>query len=48
MCQRAVSIQGEKYAPVVTTPLQMKNKLAELKIYFNKENNKESPIAFIS
>jgi DNA-binding transcriptional regulator YhcF (GntR family) len=33
----AVSIQGEKYAPVITTPYQLKDKLAQLKIYFTKQ-----------
>jgi len=39
MATKVIAVQGEKYAPVVTTPLQMKNKIAELKIYFDKEDS---------
>lgn len=35
----AVSVQGEnKFAPVITTPLQLKNKFAELMVYWKKQN----------
>lgn len=34
------SIQGKKYAPTITTPYHLKNKLGELRIYFEKNNNK--------
>jgi len=34
----AVSVQGKKYAPTITTPYQLKEKLAELVIYYKKEN----------
>lgn len=36
----AISIQNEKYAPIITTPFQLKEKLAKLKIYWrrNKRN----------
>jgi len=36
----AISVQGQKYAPTITTPYQLKEKLAQLKIYYNK--NKKS------
>lgn len=36
----AIKIQGEKYAPVITTPLQLKNKLGSLIVYWKKNNNK--------
>ena len=35
----AVSKQGEKYAPTITTPIQLKNKLGELLVYYKKETN---------
>jgi hypothetical protein len=35
----AISIQGQKYAPVITTPWQLKNKIGELLIYHQKENS---------
>jgi hypothetical protein len=39
IAQYAISIQGEKYAPTVTSPYQLWNKLAELKIYHDRQNN---------
>ena len=36
MAEYACSVQGEQYAPVITTPLQFKDKLAQLKIYHEK------------
>lgn len=33
----ACQVQGERYAPVITTPLQLKNKLGDLNIYQQKE-----------
>jgi len=41
----AISIQGEKYAPVVTTPYHFQQKMAQLKIYFEKE--KSNKITFV-
>lgn len=35
----AISIQGKKYAPIITTPIQLKNKLGELLVYHKKETN---------
>lgn len=35
----AIRVQSEKYAPRITTPTQLKNKFAELQIYY-KNNNK--------
>lgn len=37
MAEFAVSIQGQPYAPVVTTPYELKEKLAKVKIYFDKQ-----------
>lgn len=31
------SIQGKPYAPVITTPLELKNKLSKLMIYYKRE-----------
>lgn len=39
----AVSIQGEKYAPVITDPIQLKNKLCQL-IIFAKKQQSNRPI----
>jgi len=36
LAEYAISIQGEKYAPVITTPYQLWNKLSQLKIYYDK------------
>lgn len=36
--QYAISIQGEKYAPIITTPIQLKNKLGNLLIFYKKQN----------
>lgn len=52
MAEQAVAIQGQPYAPTATTPTQLKDRLAQFKIYFDKEKNmqeKNKPnIAFIS
>jgi len=34
----AVSVQGKNYAPTITTPYQLREKLAQLKIYHDKNN----------
>lgn len=36
--QYALSIQGKKYSPTITTPYQLKNKLGDLKVYYEKNN----------
>jgi hypothetical protein len=48
MAEAVVSIQGESYAPVATNPYQMKEKLAQFKIYFDRQKNNKSQIIFIS
>lgn len=40
----AISVQGEKYAPTITTPYQLKTKLAELRIYFEKQKGRKMKI----
>lgn len=44
MAEYAVSIQGEKYAPTITTPYVLKEKMGELIIYFKKNNQGGSSI----
>jgi len=34
----AVSVQGEKFAPVITTPYQFQQKLGAIKIYFDRQS----------
>ena len=36
MAEIAIAVQGKTYAPVITTPYQLKEKLAQLKIYCQK------------
>lgn len=33
----AISVQGQQYAPTITTPYQLKNKMGDLKVYYNKQ-----------
>lgn len=37
MAQAVISVQGKPYAPTATTPWAMWNKLADFKVYFDKE-----------
>lgn len=37
MAEQIVGVQGKRYAPTCTTPYQMEEKLAQFKIYFDKE-----------
>jgi phage replication O-like protein O len=37
MAEQICSVQGERYAPTCTTPYQMEEKLAQFKIYFDKQ-----------
>jgi len=39
--QFAVSVQGKTYTPTITTPIQLKNKLGDLMVYYQKENDKK-------
>lgn len=41
LCKYAMSVQGNKYAPTITTPHQLWNKLSELKIYYERENKSQ-------
>jgi len=40
MAEMAVKVSGETYAPVITTPYQLKENLAKLVIYIKKQSNK--------
>jgi len=41
MAEQVVAVQGNSFAPVATTPYQMKEKLAQFKIYFDKQKGEE-------
>lgn len=47
MAEQIISVQGKPYAPTATTPYQMKEKLAQFKIYFDKQKNNKSKIVTI-
>lgn len=36
-----LTIQGKKFAPIITTPLQLEYKLGELIAYFKKNNSNQ-------
>lgn len=42
MAESVVAVQGRPYAPVATTPYQMKEKLAQFKIYFDSQKNNKN------
>jgi hypothetical protein len=44
----AASIQKEQFSPVITTPYQLKEKLSQLTVYFNKHSTSKNTIAIIS
>jgi len=41
MAEAVVAVQGQPYAPVATTPYDMKEKLAKFKIFFDNQKNKK-------
>lgn len=41
LVEYAISVQGQKYAPTITTPYQLKEKLAALKIYVDGKQSKK-------
>ena len=43
----AVNVQGQKYAPTITTPYQLKTKLGDLMVFYKKEINKSSKFGSI-
>lgn len=48
LAEYACSIQNEDFAPVVTTPYQLKEKAAQVRIHWQKNNNKQGNVVFIS
>ncbi|MFH1485811.1 MAG: helix-turn-helix domain-containing protein [Chloroflexota bacterium] len=42
----AVAVQGKPYAPVITTPYQLKEKLAQLRLYSQREADKKASKVF--
>jgi len=44
MAEAVVAVQGKPYAPVATTPYQMKEKLAQFKIYFDKQKGERREV----
>lgn len=42
MAEQIIAVQGQPYAPVCTTPHQMKEKLAQFKIYFDSKKTKST------
>jgi len=47
MAEQIISIQGQPFAPVATTPYQMKEKLANFKVYFDSKKNKTKIIEIV-
>jgi len=47
MAEQIIGVQGKKYAPSCTTPYQMEEKLAQFKIYFDKEKDNKPKVAII-
>jgi hypothetical protein len=35
----SIKVQGKRFAPVITTPYQLKEKMAQLQIYYEKMQN---------
>lgn len=40
----ACSVQGQKYAPTITSPLQLKNKIGDLTTFFKKQNTNSNNV----
>lgn len=43
----AIKIQGKPFSPTITTPIQLKNKLGELKSFYLKEKNSSTNISMV-
>lgn len=43
----AVSVQGKQYAPVITTPCQLRENMGKLLVYYQKENTNKSKFTSI-
>lgn len=44
MAEAAISIQGQPYAPTITNPWELNNKLAKVKGYFDRQKNSKPKI----
>ena len=42
----SLSVQGQNYAPVITTPTQLNNKLAELRVFYERKKNSQKEKGF--
>lgn len=47
MTEQVIAVQGRRFAPTVTTPYQLKEKLGDLKVYFEREKNNKFKIVKI-
>jgi hypothetical protein len=45
LTKAAISIQGEKYAPVITNPYELKEKFLKVKIFFDNKQPKYTKIS---
>jgi len=48
MAKSIVEVQGKQYAPTATTPYQMKEKLAQFKVYFDRQKSNKPSFTKIS
>ena len=46
IAEYACKVQGQKYAPTITTPFSLQEKLASLKIFYEREKKKTNTINF--
>lgn len=44
MAEAAVSIQGEEFAPTITNPWELREKLAKVKLFFDRQKNNNPKI----
>lgn len=44
MAEAAVSIQGQSYAPTITNPYELKEKLLKVKLFFDRRENNRPKI----
>lgn len=48
LARYACSIQTQDFAPTVTTPYQLREKAAQIRLHWQKNNNKQGNVTFIS
>lgn len=44
----AISVQGQSYAPTITTPFELSKKIGKLKVFYDRQKNQEEDNSFIS